>query len=209
MAESVPLIDTAPDAAVMFTEPITLNVAPPAMLNREEEKKEVWPFSASVQAPKKEREDPRHTSSVEVLKVPPDIRAVKVERETEEENVTADEVDAKRLVAVRLTPLAMLREPPTRAKTLKVSEATAAPLNCAVLAMELTPPTRVRLLTPARVPDSTKDEATLALRGRMVVEPCARAMEEICGVKSSRPAKAQSWGWAGRIVKAALVSAAA
>jgi hypothetical protein len=111
----VPLIDTDPEADVIFTVPITLNVAPPAMLIEEEAKKEVWPFRASVQAlekereearkevwpcnarkqaPEKEKEDPRHTSRVATVYVPPEIKAVGVKRETEGEIVTADEVEA-------------------------------------------------------------------------------------------------------------------
>ena len=93
MAESVPLIDTAPEA-VIFKEPMTVHVTPPAMLNKEEAKKEVWPFSANVLALEKERDDPCHSSSVAIVYVPPAIRAVKVERETEGEKVTADEVEA-------------------------------------------------------------------------------------------------------------------
>lgn len=61
-------------------------------------------------------------------------------------------------MAVRLTPLAMLREPPTRAKTRKERVEPAEPLDRAVPAMLLLPPTSVRLLTPPRVPDSKKDE---------------------------------------------------
>ena len=36
-ADTVPLIDIGPDAAVMFTEPEKLHAVPPAMLNKEEE----------------------------------------------------------------------------------------------------------------------------------------------------------------------------
>jgi hypothetical protein len=45
--------------------------------------------------------------------------------------------------------------------------------------MVLLPPTSVKLLTPPRVPDSRKDEATLALRGSTAVEPKSMVMEEI------------------------------
>ncbi len=82
-------------------------------------------------------------------------------------------------MAVRLTPPAILREPPTRAKTLKEREEPVEPRDCAVPSMLLLPPTRVRLLTPPKVPASKNEEDTLALRGSTAVEPDAMVMEEI------------------------------
>jgi hypothetical protein len=51
----------------MFSEPTTLTVVPRAVLNREEARKEDWPFSESVQALRKVKEEPRHLRSVEAV----------------------------------------------------------------------------------------------------------------------------------------------
>ena len=68
LADSVPLIDTDPgEDAVMFSEPTTLTVVPRAVLNREEARKEDWPFSESVLALRKVKVEPRHTRFVEAV----------------------------------------------------------------------------------------------------------------------------------------------
>jgi hypothetical protein len=95
LADSEPLIDTDPgEVAVIFTEPTTLTVVPRAVLNREDARKEDWPFSERVEALRKVKEEPRHTRSVEAVREPPLMRAVWVKRDTVEAKVTAVEVEA-------------------------------------------------------------------------------------------------------------------
>jgi hypothetical protein len=68
LADSEPLIDTDPgEVAVIFTEPTTLTVVPRAVLNREDARKEDWPFSERVQALERVKEEPRHTRFVEAV----------------------------------------------------------------------------------------------------------------------------------------------
>ena len=72
----------------------------------------------------------------------------------------------------------------------------------------LAPPTKVRLLTPPKVPDSENEDATDALRGSTSVAPEEMVMEAVCEVNSSRDVYAHKLGSTGRVVLAALVSEA-
>jgi hypothetical protein len=90
------------------------------------------------------------------------------------------------------TPLATFIDPAYNEKASKRITPATLLLVFAEAAKLLAPPTRVRLLTPPNVPNSEKEEATDALRGRSSVAPEDTVMVAVCAVRSSRAAYAHS-----------------
>jgi hypothetical protein len=99
---------------------------------------------------------------------------------------------AEKLPPIKDTPPAMFKDPPITAKTASWIVPATPLLATADAAKLLAPPTRVRLSTPPKVPDSKKEDATDALTGSTSVAPEDMLMEAVCAVNSSRAVYAHS-----------------